>query len=445
MSTVNRRAFFDEAQEKRKEEEKRKKEGNSFLYSNYYQVAIPSIGNGQALIRLYGTPVEVRREGSDPKKIYTMKIVDDSGKQKTFYIDNENYGNHLLKRIYYEITKKTFNKETQKKEIFYERRIPDIYDMVTKNSRTDSKYEAGWKPSARILFNCFDYQDIDFHLKNKHSKILSSKVNTVEKKDNSGETISYYEVGIPAGTYEVIWNHVAQYDKYWEDYLIIFEKIEKTPNYQCMHYLKDSHKITDINIKKILKTVDFNVLGDIYKNYEYYDFNKIYKQTSYKTIYESLKSKIKSISEAVGINYIEELERLVQEERKNVKKEVSETAFKIADEVSGEIDEYEIIEETSIVEDQEPNFETKKRGANSAVSGKKNEIFDTDTLDKSLYKGISSLSKEELQCICGVTQTGKFLYNTLDLYECVDKKCKFSSPASFKHCPKCGIELPAPE
>lgn len=437
---MTREEQFDEAKKARKQQEAERQARKNYS-QDYEEINYCALETGnQRLVRFLGGPIDSRQEGTDPKEIlFSMILGDDEKKFRCIFPTKESKPNWILWKVIDVVLTSKYNKEKKEREYFNQIKHPQVFNRVFLNNDPENPYEKGWYPSRVCLINVIDREQIERHRELKHTFLLSKKMS------EGKEGVIWYDTGIPSSCYKSIWDDIVEYYGDYEKYDIVIEKLNGDPYYKTYHALGDKIKIFE-NLQSLI--VD-GPLTEEELSWERYDFDKIYKVTSYQKILNRLGIFIQQVDVTFGKNFYDELKELAEEEKKQFQdqqeKEKDETPSEKPNsdtkpERETSVPEKTVELEKSKVEEPAPARRTTKTPESSQKS-------DLIIQKKALpLEGISKLSEEELSLITGITSDGKGSYvlsyaTGVSLATCSGKNCEFVSPEVFKHCPKCGVEF----
>lgn len=411
---------------------------------------VPLVKNRQVPLRFVGLPHDVREEGTDIRLLLMALIRDDQGKwvRVVFPEDRE----WIMYRIYKTVCEYKWDEENNAPDYLHS--DLDIFKTVRYNDMPAQKrrMQKGWWPQAAYLVNVVDRSDPDWHAENNHTKVIAKKKNV--KEDNV-----YYTPGLPVSAYKSIQDDIQRHDDNidWEEYDIVVEKLDSEPWYKVYHGEKDSHRLDD----EVSKLIVPGELTEEERNYEMYDFDKLFPVTQYRKLLNRLRLKIKDVDEAFDTRYLEELEDLAAAEKREKDKEKKRKAASeddpddVEDQASSsDSDDYDDEDDESVrekaparksasreeAEEEEPApARRRRRKPEPEPEEDTEEEFSIESLKKT-YPGVKGLSEDMQALIIGVNEDGSLQYDTdEELLPC--PSCDFESPEEFDRCPKCGVEF----
>jgi hypothetical protein len=438
---------FQEEKEKRakqKVEDANKKEGRGNWEEKEYVVLEYE---KTRIVRLLGKG-KLSRNGNPfaAKEILISKIVGDDGKQfRCIWPTKEENPAWPMWKMYNKVMAYKWDKTLNggKGGPIYTNSDSPLFPRVDKNGKIGNKNERGWKPQAMVMINCLDRENMDWHRKEKHTKLLSKK-GTINDK---GE-MTFPEEGIPVTFYNNIVDNIVAHYGSWENYDIALKKTKTGSKDSDVAYLA-------IHCEKHIEEVDEDVrkyivpgyLTDEEYSWEMYNIDKMSQVTSYQKLLKHLKLFIQQYDEIYKEHIFDEITALAEKEKKEweVKKEEPKVEVTKPDE-SPKVETETKTEEPKKIEEDSREEELPTTKLNEALEKK----FDVETLDKTIYKGIKYLSEKEKKMIAGIDSEksdGSLKYEDelgqkIQALKCLDKSnCSFGSPKAFNTCPKCGFDF----
>jgi hypothetical protein len=433
-----------EAMKKSRQEKDRKKNAYSGGNRTFEKIEYVALDyNSDVLVRFVGDMFPFRREPSSMKQvIYSDKVLDDNGKfMKVCWSEDKNW---FLWKFYNLIM--ACDWKDQEKIPRYKKVMPEIYNMVAKNNSTNP-YENGWQPSNFLVCNVIDRKDIDWHKQNKHTKVLTKRI-TVSNE------VAYPQIGIPISLYEMLCSDVVEFQGALSDYDVIIRKTESKPFYQVRHSIIDAVKLKKEN-PELLNLSNNDPMTEEEMSWVRYDFDKIYKVTSYQKIMNRLGQTIKKVDAKLNKKMYEELEELCAKEK-------AEYAAKNETVDSGNEDNSNNNNEsttTNINTKVEPSFDdTNTKPSTTAATTTENKVESSEPketrkvrptdnklvneinwaeLSEIGLKGIEKMTDDEKKLVIEFNDQGEFTYNydKTKIFDC--QVCGFPAPDVFAHCPNC--------
>lgn len=430
--------FLDYIQKKKEEEERKEyARANSGSFESIKYVAPAK--DSPIIIRLLGSPLH--KSPTDPKELQVSKIKDDSGKWMYLYFPTkEQDSEYFLWRVInavrapkYDNGKKFYPNETEH---------PDIWNKVMKNGYSikdaEYKFASGWAGSDVMLYNCIDRLD-DWCKENKHTKVLSRNISTSVTDD--GKVIEYPDIGIKAYGFLQTLQRVLTITPNYEKFDLFLNRTgDQTHPYEMFNASRQKQAKFFEEFGPLQNQIDKvsvdEKLSDSEKEYVRYDFDKLFKTTSYNKILTRLGKTIKAIDAALGRNFYDELKTLADTEAKE---------NKIESEAKKEIEEHQkqniASEEVAKVEEKVETRATRPISSNTEKAAPENEKDFSKLLG-----GWNLLTEEERSKIKNVEVTSdgihiEYVCNGEKIYSCPSGDCQCESPESFHHCPACGYDF----
>lgn len=420
--------LYEEAKRKRQEEREKESQRRSFEPIEFETPVTVSIElDNPKIVRLLGNP-KLARKG-DPysaKDVWISWILGDNDKnfRCVWPMKSEN-PNWILWKIFNKVMDgkwdNSLNGGKGAKIYKYADSHKSIFQRVSKNNDITNTMENGWSPRKYVVVNCIDRQDMSWHKEMKHTKMLC--------KNN-------YEPGMPPKLYNKIWDNIIENYGPMQNYDIAVWKSKTGPLDSDVEYnaLHTSH-IMEIPEKSRQFIIE-GTLTEEEKSWEKYDFDKMYKITTYQKIKRNLGVFIQQVDTSFGTKFYEELEDLVTEEKKYFEKLYGNSSQSQSKKIESSS---KPINEQVKVESREKPKEEKRQPLNLVSEN----AFNINNLNPEDYKGLSSLSEDKKKLIIGIDNDGTFIYdsNITKLLTCMSKTCDFPSPENFDYCPKCGIKF----
>ena len=278
------------------------------------------------IIRIVGGAPSSMKPGAhinptDAHEIFISKILDDNGKRMKLKLplhSDDISHEHIMWRIINKVNEVTWEKDkvTGKSTKVFKYQDKPWFEKVNKGgfAPTDPSYQyaRGWKGQQVVIMNVIDRED-DWCAKNKHTKLLSKKINF----GNDGT--EFAEDGVPSfGFCSALSTIVSNYGS-WERYDVQVRRTGQKTNpidvKQATLYKKnglvqelDKDKIGYISLTETLTPEELE--------YERYDISKFYAPTSYQKILSKLGNTIKGIDADLRTNFYNELQALAEKEKK---------------------------------------------------------------------------------------------------------------------------------
>lgn len=267
------------------------------------------------IVRVVGAPPGRGHEPTDSIIITKARIRDDNGKYMEVYkpshLTDKNY---ILNKIINRVTRPTWINDASGRgtKIFpVEKDFPEIYNIIEKNGLTPSdpayRYDRGWKGTEVIIMNVIDRSQMDWHEANKHTMLLAKSINT----DNKGN--EYVDKGVSSFAVNSRLGHLFKAYGSWEKYDIAFTKTGRKDNPYNIINASQSPLEVDSAYQKYISTAPD--LTDEERSWERYDLKTKFAYTSATKIMNRLGNTIKKIDHALGTEYYDELQELVNQEK----------------------------------------------------------------------------------------------------------------------------------
>jgi len=341
-------------------------------------------------------------------------VLGDNGKKfRCIWPNRSDDSSWILWKIYDKVLSYDWDKANNMKRFHFAESHPEIFRRVAKNN-SENQFESGWRPSKVVHLNVIDRHDMEWHRENSHLKVLSKKASEF------GDGRIWFEPGVPEYLYSIIWDEVVEYNGDWSNYDVVLRKLSEKPYYSAFHPIDDR--------KKLLKgTTDFVVDGDLTEeemSWEGYDFDKLFKITSYTKIKSRLGKFIQKVDLDFDTKLYSELEDLVAIEAKNRKESEPESTSVRGSSVE-ESDDDDEEEEDIDLDIEETDDEKEPAEKKESVPQRKKSVsrkppavateIDWDSLiDGSFngteYLGVSEMTEEERSMVESVEEDGSFKY-----------------------------------
>jgi hypothetical protein len=432
---LSREELFQKAKELRKKEKEEKNNKESFSGEDYEGVVYTSLPTeGIKIFRIYGDPLAIRSKPTDPKRSYISMILADNGKKfRCIFPSREEDKNWILWRIFDTVMESSWEKNEDGKSVRkykHEKTHPECFRRVAKNN-SDNKFEGGWYPPRYINMNILDRHDPEYHIENKHSKLLSKRASEIGDSGNF-----WYDPGIAEAAYNAIWDDVVEYSGQWDNYDVGLKKETDSPWYRAFHGVDDLKKISQIDPDAANLVVE-GPMTEEEKNYELYDLDRLFKVTSYTKIKAKLGDFIKKVDIDFKKNFYEELEALVAKEQEEWKANEAERKSEEPkkEKTTKAVEEKKAIEEKKA---EVPAPTLKSRVVQERKTTAK--VINWDALaDGSFngkkYLGVSEMSDDEKSMVISVREDGSFEYvnsfNGVELDLMNNPSSNFISPDLF--------------
>lgn len=456
MSEMSREEIFEAARKKREQQKKQQSGGNfGNLSAAYQDIAYTAINvNEDKVVRILGAPILLRQEPTDPKLFFHSMIRGDDGKKfRCIWTDPSENRMWFLWKVFDKVMENRYDRTTNKRVYFHAETHPDLYELVSKNGQPDNKMERGWYPQKMVALNVIDRHDMEWHKKNKQTKILSKKASDL------GDGNFFFDPGISDYSYQMVWDDLVEYYGDWENYDVVFRKKTESPFYNVRHGI--SH------VNEIMKDArPFVVEGPLTEEelmWSRYDFDALYPVTSFGKIKARLANTIKKIDGAFGTKFYDELEDLVEKEQAEQEKLSDEEKNRSTFLVSFGYDITPTSQNNSSAQSSTATVETRPSKEEEAPtrlakeeapvrtrtpeSSKEEEGIDWEGLAEGKYEyplaeatgykylGVPEMTDEEKEMVTGIDDQGQFIYvkewkgQPVQLYKNVNDD--FKSPEQF--------------
>lgn len=472
-------AFVNNAESKRMEE-KAKKENGGFTPREYEQPQWVGLKDDECRIfRIMGNPPQSMTQKPagpyDAKEIYFSTILDDKGKRMQLKLpvrSEDPSHEHIMWRIIDAVKEVSW---VDKQKVFknssypwFDRVVHGGYDQV--KDAFQYKISKGWSGQQIVIMNVIDRGD-SWCKDNKHTKLLSKKVNVKENPD--GTVTEYPTIGVPSYGFLSELATLCGSNGPWYKYDIALKRtgeLQKPYEIYAASVLKKaglSNYFDKTGTVSNLVSLDEDYTAEE-KEYERYDISKLYAPSTYSKILNHLGDTIKAIDASLHRNYFEELQSLVEEEKKVFAEKYpqGETSAPTANVQSGATSinstPVEPMADPLDPMGQTPAQATPVQSAPVAESAPSRSVVREATAtatpvtsglsaDKiALLKGWDKLTEDEKNAIVDVeTKPDGTLSNIIykpeagAMVTCPenDGGCGFASPLSFLSCPVCGCSF----
>jgi hypothetical protein len=433
------------------------------------------------IVRLVGNPPASMTPGfkgdsTTAKEIYFSKVKNDDGKIVQIKLPphaDDPRDEHPIWKVINEVKAVDWipdpSNPGKKKKVFKYENYP-WFDKVVhggydpKKDEFSYKTSKGWGGQEVVIMNVIDRED-NWCRENKHTKLLSKKVNT--SKDGTTE---YPTVGVPSyGFITQLANLIGRYGS-WEKYDLAIRRTGQTnPPYEVKAatiFANAGLAESEIGTVKMGFISKEGTLTDEEKSWARYEISKLYAPTTYNKILTHLGATIKAIDADLRTNFFEEIQGLAEQEKKEFEEKYGTSAnVEVSDEPATDDSELSPLDESSILaapsnvstaatvtpttpaatEKPAPTV-TRTFAAPSSTPATYNAGLSADKI--ALLKGWSSLTPEEQAQIKDVVLNAdgtikEVVYSetSAPTIQCIDAQgqgCGYFSPSDFSHCPVCG-------
>lgn len=316
------------------EEERKKKEDDRKKFGGYQKQEYETIKyvglskDHPTIVRFVGNFVEEdvlarRPRPSDMKFMHISRLKSDDGKSTFFLylpLRNEDPStDHLMWRIIDKVFAKEWVKDpaTNKNKAIetFKVKHPDTYNKVAKGGYTENDgkwqymYAKGWKGSEMLLINVIDRRD-DWCKTNKHTKLISKKVNVTE------DGKEYADIGVPAyGFFGPLVNLRNNFKLGWEHYDVVITKtgegMETVTNmFNGTAFTNPAALQANLDKSMGIDSSEYKYISQEPNltqeelSYQRYDLDKNFRVTSYRTIEKYLGKTIQEIDACINNDLI---------------------------------------------------------------------------------------------------------------------------------------------
>jgi hypothetical protein len=372
-----------------------------------------------------------------PEEVFFSFIIGDDGKFKYMTLpDKEKYPTHIFYKIVDRVLDREYLGKDDKGDSIFEyhcqKSHPEIFNMVYNNGKKEiGKYGPnGWVNSAgypnramlanvinrapfSLTFKNEQGQEITKHYDADHCKTTGKTLLLSKDSKNSTAPITVYE--------ELLTKIFPVKGTFWK-YDIAIKKIGMKPWYSIITAsdIKEGAKNNAPEMIELAKLIKDGEYPEEQK-YQKHDLVKLAEPVSYQFIYDNLKIKISQIDEALGTNFLEEIE-----DKLSTSSSSPFTAQKhVPSEKVEETPEEEPVEETLAETKEETPVETKVETNVAPVRRRataSSEAMETDV--SSVAPFLKDANGDEKSLVTGV-KDGKLVYSSEagDLLPCPNPSC----------------------
>jgi hypothetical protein len=454
---------IDEELQKRYEKKKREKaesESSSFSYSATEDVLI--MPEGYTVCRFLDIP----------KQCDYSFIKADDGNTKLFRFPSlEEKPDFILYKIINKVLfQKWVGQDSEGKaiiEVPMKEEQADIYWMIYNNEdmilgeygpngwgrwkRVLGKYQ-GAAASTCCYTNVINRREFEIVRKEKDDKGEETEKRTIYPKDwcvsNKHSLVltkTPKSVGAPITISNLLMTNLFPNFGNFQNYDIAINRMGSDPYYQLF---KAEECVQN---QEVFPYVVKGPLTDAEKEVDVYDLKELTKPATYSYIYQNLKGKIEQIDQALGTQFIKELEQLVDSENSSKPNTAPQTTEpqpeqKEEPDLSTSGTSASTVENTVLNPEPEPQPEQKKEPPVREIKKEEppvgtvsvQDFIKKATKDKANY---DDLSDSEKAMIKGVSADGNtLLFESEDLVAC--PYCQSSQPTTVtKFCLYCGVEF----
>jgi hypothetical protein len=453
------------SQQQSLEERKKLKSGSGYIdYSSIVWLGLEE--DKEALFRIMGSPAEVRKAPWHPKIIYVAQALRDDGKamgkiifpQKTITIDTPNGpfvretgeldGSWWFLQMLEAITKQKWVKypNGQKDEMGKEGHYVYVHSGAISLQRIENNKLKGWTkptkfyPTRRVVLPVIDRLD-SWCEKEKHTKLLSSKVN-IEEKEVDGKTVvnTYADWGIGITAYQVLFKHAKKWRGHWDiDYVCTKTKTGQNYDY-------DFRDVGE-NIPEALKTLARKepMTQEEAAQYKHYNLDEIFRPSSARYLLKYYGNLISQIDIDLKTTYSQlaiEKARLEEEEAEARKANEAKTFHPIT-----EKPEDEPSTNTPVTADNSAQKTDSAVAARRKVAASTPSITVAEQVLK--YPFGNKLTPQDiaaLEMAVERVENQRLIFKAGETLLACTETCKWPDgtptalPSSVLHCPMCGAE-----
>ena len=393
------------------------------------------------IIRFVSNPWESAENGTDGYRLKHSMMLGDS---KYFNVNWSFERDWPLNQFYYFITKGEYNRDTQVKKYDFDG-CPILRKVLTNNQ--DSSFASGWRPQELVLMNVIDRMDMEWHKKNKRTKVFTKDA----QKNDEGKFYTSY--GISAkGLYAKIQDTANNNMIHPCDTDFAIRRLSKKEGEQWYKVFIpefESRPVEGLSERDGINYLDFasfDPLTDEEQSWVKVNFaeDPRFKVTSTIKIYNHIKKMIKDVDtkyaaevqKAIGCTFTEMFEEKVEEERKYFAALNEKNAVKKSTTVEKKPEE--VVEETNEVPQEK---EAPKRTRRSVKEETVQEEETTFTVPEEFFEAYEKLSEEERASIIGFdTEKNEYVFAE-GTVTAMCPECDHYGDESVLKCPYCGIEF----
>jgi hypothetical protein len=442
--------------------------------------------NQAKILRIVSGPPNTSKNTAG-RELFISEVKDDDGKffrLKLPLREDRLEKDHLMWRL---ISKFLETEWVDKKRVSKWASIyPDLVERISHGGEKEGtllyKYSKGFVGQRRVIFNVIDREDMDWHRKYKHTKLLSKFIN--KKANDKGEEVEYPVIGVPSyGFIDELVNLISESGS-WVNYDIAITKtgIKNTP--YRMDNASAIAKAVRAGVPEMgkksglssrIELISTNPLTDEEKSWAFYDLKKFYSPTSYTALVKHFKDLLKQGDAAFKEDFYDECVEKAKEEadaREAAKKEREETekvngktavsgvAFEpdydedISHEPFEPPEEKDLVEKTNLIPQYTsptlppcidiPTRSVKKPETSTSVEQAARTKLTPEKL--TLLRGWNDLTNDQQNLIEDVIiengKVKKLIFTDGDLKLLACSECGIPSPAAFDTvCAVCGAKF----
>ena len=323
MSEFDLDALFESYAEEQEKEAKLSKGNGANFQKTYENIAWTGLDtNEPKIIRVVGGPPDSEVNNYTAKTCTIAWVTGDDGKRfkliRPSFSEDPDY---IINRIISKVNGVKWVNNTKTYPVRDSH--PEIYNKIEKNGlqEGDKRYifDKGWRGKEVLIMNVIDRSQMDWHRANKHTMLLAKSV--TESDGNE-----FVDEGVSSFCLKPKFTHLFRSYGSWEKYDIAITKTSLKDNPYNVVNASNSPREVSKAYQSYIVTDEF--LSDEEKSWEKYDISKFYKPTSVIKIYNRLKETIKKIDYALGTDFLKDLEKEVEAERRRLESEKIEEEIK---------------------------------------------------------------------------------------------------------------------
>ena len=447
---------------------KQAQEEKTNTFADFEEIEYMSLeSKKEKVLRIVGNPMEVRQNAYDPKLVLETKVVKPD--RKGYYKIKRK---HILKNGYYVpdpeciLTRfldmvyegKWFKYEdkdvdnvsivkqadgtiintaskSRNKTGYYKhfRENTNIYKILTAGNMKDKELfpvEVNNNPPKKVVMNVIDRHD-SWCADNKHTKLLTSKLNPYDVKNDDGSTytIKFVDTGVPIGLYDMMFDQLKSNGSLDMD-LVVTKDNDLLAKYKV-------HDITDTAPKYITEvSKSLGNSNPLTEDYEKYDLDKLYYPSSYAMISKAFAHLFKLADVELNTNFSIELVQLVEQEKQEREKNQEGEEKLLNDSVVEST--LEAPKETIT---EAPRRESRENSQESSIK----TLTLADQCSKFLlhWKDLSETDKQNYIDALSHFVEGIPVFKSNDVPGCSNQACFIGEyitavPRNVNQCPQCG-------
>jgi len=448
---MTREELYQEAKAKRKEEKNKPKGG----YGNFPRPEWFPLNTTYSQVRFVGNyPTGRHGDPTAAKFVEVAMIVGDDGKKfRCIFPDQREHKDWIMWRILNKVGAYTYNRETKTRS-YKNQGSPCLRQILTNGNETSS-YESGWYPKRVLVVNVIAREEMEWHRANKKLMLLSKKMTPSKREGDE----PFYELGIPASTYQTLIDEVVESSGDWEMYDVLMKRLTEKPYYKVLHATDDLKKFRDeLSTFTYFENFASAPLTQEELSWERWNIDEMFPITTYTKLNNHLAIWIKKIDAEFGTNFATELAELAAEEAAEwAKNEANNPSSSNTDDEEDSDDSAQEAS-ASAMEEAVSGSPTPYSALTSVGSAPVSRVSATTPVTRrsvapagvnwvkiaETHPGVAALTEEEKACVASVNPDGTFVYKVPQGVNpnviCEDEtNCGFIAPDSFHVCPKCAL------